>query len=126
MVYILNLYLQKLLELENIQSLSNEASDVKGISFANKSKHTKVAYGGVTNGSYFRPPSPELLRLSSEQVGKSERSASTSPSFPRSNSLIKLENVSALWPGDEERLVLEGINFELTIVSYIIIFRTYN
>ena len=125
MLYKVILYLQKLLELENVQSLTNENSDVNGISFANESKHTKFAYGGVTNGSYFRPPSsPELLRLSSEQVRKLERSRSTSPSFPRSHCLVKMENVSALWPGDEERLVLEGINFELTIVSLDIIFKT--
>ena len=124
MFYKVILYLQKLLELENVQSLTNENSDIKGISLANESKHTKVAYGGVTNEGYIMPPLLELFSLSSEQVRKLERSRSTSPSFPRSHCLVKMENVSALWPGDEERLVLEGINFELTIVSLDIIFRT--
>ena len=113
---------QTLLEIEEIpvQSIN---SDFMNDLEPSKSK-SKLDKNLSSEGGYFRPESPYLpgssMRRADQPVDLAALQRSAGDSSERRHR-VKMENVSASWSNEKEKLVLKDISLEVNKVSTIII-----
>ena len=111
--HVYNLNTQKLLELDDYEGQpfsteKNSAEDIPYADLRSVAKLPKKVYEGISEGGYFRPVSPDLLRASASQQ---------SASSGLHHCHVTVEKVSASWSNETEKLILGGINFEMKMVS---------
>ena len=113
---------QTLLEIEEIPVQSIDSDFMNDLE-PSKSK-SKLDKNLSSEGGYFRPESPYLpgssMRRADQPVDLAALQRSAGDSSERRHR-VKVENVSASWSNEKEKLVLKNISLEVNKVSTIII-----
>ena len=113
---------QTLLEIEEIPVQSIDSDFMNDLE-PSKSR-SKLDKNLSSEGGYFRPESPYLpgssMRRADQPVDLAALQRSAGDSSERRHR-VKVENVSASWSNEKEKLVLKDISLEVNKVSTIII-----